>query len=201
MGSISPYSGTLTAEQFLYPEIRITSGLYLDGVDVNGAVDIVKKDNLFQYPTERMISRMVRACYKRLDALDSARLREALASEPNEVAKQINLYAIMCYNGLVREFMTDVIGGKYRSLDLTLPRRDINNFFTRLQGQNDDVASWSSSTVDKIKEVLRKMLVETGFLDDDDPETLIPVLISGELERGIREKGDIQALAAFNCLQ
>ena len=70
------YNGTITAEQFLFYEIRIASKYYLDGTSVEDAIEEIKKNNLFQYPTERLVARMVRSCYKRLDAT----LRTALLS-------------------------------------------------------------------------------------------------------------------------
>ena len=60
------YNGTITAEQFLFYEIRIASKYYLDGTSVEDAIEKIKKNNLFQYPTERLVARMVRSCYKRL---------------------------------------------------------------------------------------------------------------------------------------
>ncbi len=195
------YNGGLTSEQFLFYEIRIAVKLYLDGKSVDEAVSLIKQDNLFQYPTERKISKMTRVCYRRLDALDNRTLVEELANAPAEIAKQINLYAMMRYNRLVREFMTTVIGEKFRNQDFAFSRRDLNTFFTRLQEQNDDVASWSEQTVNKIKGVLVKSLVEAGHLDSFKSETLNPVFLSEELESGIRENGDFEALPAFNCFR
>ena len=45
------YNGTITAEQFLFYEIRIASKYYLDGTSVEDAIEEIKKNNLFQYPT------------------------------------------------------------------------------------------------------------------------------------------------------
>ena len=141
------YNGTITAEQFLFYEIRIASKYYLDGTSVVDAIEEIKKNNLFQYPTERLVARMVRSCYKRLDALDDDRLRQELSSAPAEIAKQINLYAMMRYNRIVWDFMVGVIGEKFRSQDFEFSRKDLNVFFSHLQEQNDDIAGWSESTV------------------------------------------------------
>lgn len=94
MGRSLIYNGTITAEQFLFYEIRIASKYYLDGTSVEDAIEEIKKNNLFQYPTERLVARMVRSCYKRLDALDDEQLRQELSSAPPEIAKQINLYLL-----------------------------------------------------------------------------------------------------------
>jgi len=117
------------------------------------------------------------------------------------VAKQINLYAMMRYNRLVREFMEGLIGEKYRQQDFSYTKKDINVFFSRLQEQNDDVAVWSEQTIAKLKQVLTKCLIETEMLDSVRDTTLNPIFISEELETGIRENNDLTALAAFNCFK
>ena len=194
----TPYSGSLTAEQFLFYEIRIASKLYAQGVSVDEAISRIKADNLFQYPTEREVARMARACYRRLDALDNQCLIQEISSAPTEIAKQINLYAIMRYNRLVWDFMIQVIGEKFRTQDFSFERKDLNAFFSRLQAQNDSVAGWSGSTISKIKSVLVRCLVETEYLDHFKSTTLNPVLLCEELEQGIRENNDTEVFPAFN---
>ena len=195
------YSGGLTAEQFLFNEIRIVAKMHLADKTINEIIEEIKRDNLFQYPTERQISRLARACYKRLIALDNTFLISEIASAPNKVAKQINLYAIMCHNLLMREFMINIVGEKYRLKDYYFTRKNLNMFFSHLQEQNDDVAGWSDSTIIKLKQVLTKCLVETEMLDNPRDTTLNPILISEELERGIRGNNDFESLAAFNCFR
>ena len=196
-----PYNGTLTAEQFLFYEMRIVSKQYLEQKPIEEIVAFIKRDNLFQYPTERMIIRIARACYKRLVGLDNEKLVYEVANAPLEVAKQINLYAMMRYNRLVREFMEGLIGEKYRQQDYSYTKKDINVFFSHLQEQNDEVASWSEQTIMKLKQVLNRCLVEAAMLDSVRDTTLNPIFISSELEAGIRESNDLTALSAFNCFR
>lgn len=201
MDNTHSYNGSLTAEQFLFYEMRIASKMYLEGIKVEDAVEQIKKDNLFQYPTERQVSRLTRACYKRMEALNNESLVRELAYAPNEIAKQINLYAIMRYSRLVWEFMVLVIGEKYRNQDFAFSRKDINAFFTRLQAQDDSVSTWSEGTISKIKSVLMRMLIETEYLDDIKDNDLNPIFLCEELEQGIRENDDYDALPAFNCFR
>ena len=201
MEKYTKYSSSLTSDQFLFPETRIVSKQYMHGKTVEEIINHVKMDNLFQYPTERKISRIARVCYKRLIALDNKNLIEEIAVAPIVVAKQINLYAMMRYHRLVREFMINLIGEKYRIQDLSYTRKDVNIFFTDLQEQNDDVAGWSDGTITKIKQVLTKCLVETQMLDSIVTTTLNPIFISEELENGIRANNDLGALVAFNCMK
>jgi hypothetical protein len=196
-----PYNGGLTAEQFLFYEIRMVSKFYLQSQTIDEILANVRRDNLFQYPTERQVSRLTRACVKRLEALGSDKLVAEIATAPVATAKQVNLYAMMRYNRLVREFMINLVGEKYRQRDYSFTRKDINMFFSQLAEQNDDLAKWSENTVAKLKQVLTKCLIETEMLDGVRAITLNPIFISGELENGIRENGDIGALAAFNCFR
>ena len=196
----SPYSAVITREQFLFYEMRTTARLLNDGSDKNDAVQKIVSDNLFQYPTEKSVRRMALTCIKRLESMKNDILVTAIASQTSSVAKQICLYAMMCQYRLVWDFMITVIGDKYSKMDSSFSKMDINVFFMRLQEQDDWVASWSDSTITKIKQVLTNILVENEYLDNIDSKSLNPVMISSLLENEIRADGQQAALPAFNCL-
>ena len=198
---ICEYNGGLTREQFLFYEIRIVASLQLQGLSREEIVEEIKHANLFQFPTERMISSIAGTCFKRLDALGSETLVYHLANAPAEVGKQINLYAMMKYNRIVWDFMTTVIGEKFRTQELAFSGKDLNIFFFDLQEQNDTVASWRDSTINKIKQVLKRSLVECEYLDSVRATQLNLVFISPELEDEIRANHDLAALPAFNCFR
>lgn len=106
----------------------------------------------------------------------------------------------MNYYRLVYEFMITVIGGKYRTKDTSFTKMDLNSFFTRLQEQNDVVASWSDATIGKCKQVLKKTLVENGYLDNSRSEVLNPVLLDFRVKEAIEDSNNKEALIAFGCL-
>ncbi len=153
---VSEYNGGLTREQFLFYEIRVVATLIQQGLTREEISEKIRQENLFQFPTERAIDLITNACYRRIDALDSDTLVYLLANAPADVAKQINLYAMMKYNRIVWDFMTTVIGEKFRTQEFEFSKKDLNVFFFRLQEQNDAVASWSEGTINKIKQVLQK---------------------------------------------
>ena len=199
MNSTYPYIASLTREPFLFYEMRTTAKLLTSGLSDEDAVGQIAAENLFQYPTEKSITRMAKACVKRLQAMEDADLIHAIATQPTEIAKQICLYALMKQSRLVWEFMLTVIGEKYRSKDSSFGRIDLNTYFIRLQEQDDTVASWSEGTITKLKQVLAKILVETEYLDDVRADHLNPVYLHPILENAIRSHGDLAVLPAFNC--
>ena len=195
------YNGGLTREQFLFYEIRIMASFVSQGYKKAEAIEKIREENLFQFPTERMITSIANTCFQRLSALESDALVYHLANATADVAKQINLYAMMKHNAIVWDFMTTVIGEKFRTQEFEFSKKDLNIFFFQLQEQNDAVASWSDATISKIKQVLNKCLVECEFLDSVRATQLNPVAIVPELEDEIRANNDMAALAAFNCFR
>ena len=196
----SPYNAAITREQFMFYEVRTTAKLVIEGLNNNEVVERIVKDNLFQYPTEKSIRRMALTSLRRLDALEDCSLVEAIATQPSDVSKQICLYAMMKQYRLVWDFMLTVVGSKYRLLNTSFGKMDLNVFFMRLQEQDDWVASWSENTVTKLKQVLVKILVENEYLDSLNADHLNHVLISPLLENAIRASGQELSLPAFNCL-
>lgn len=100
-----PYIASLTREPFLFYEMRSTAKLMVEGNSDDAIVKEIVEQNLFQYPTEKSITRMAKACIKRLHALEDDSLVAAIASQPTDVAKQICLYSLMKQSRLVWEFI------------------------------------------------------------------------------------------------
>ena len=199
MDNTYPYIASLTREPFLFYEMRTTAKLLSSGMSNNDVVTQITSDNLFQYPTEKSVARMAKACLKRLAAMDDNDLVRAIAQQPTDVAKQICLYAMMKQSRLMWECMLTVIGEKYRLKDSSFGRIDLNTYFMRLQEQDDAVATWSEGTITKLKQVLAKVLVENEYLDDIRADHLNPVYLHPILENAIRSHGDLMVLPAFNC--
>jgi len=190
------YNGSLTREQFLFYETRITAQLICQNLPRDEIIERIKNENLFQFPTEKMVVSIARTCFRRLDALASDALVRLVADAPMETAKQVNLYAMMKDNRVVWDFMTTVIGEKYRTQALDFSPKDVSIFLFLLREQNDSVAGWSDSTVSKIR-----ILTECRYLDSIRASQLNWISIEPELEDEIRVQHDMAALPAFNCFR
>lgn len=197
----SPYKGSaqITREQFLFYEMRTTAKLICEELEDNEIIDRIVEDNLFQYPTEKSIRQMAKACIARLKGMGDMDLVEAVASQSSETAKQICLYAMMKQYRLVWDFMITVIGEKYRIQNFSFSQMDVNVFFMQLQEQDDYVAGWSESTMKKIRQILIRVLAENEYLDDIKADHINPVWLNPVLENAIRSNNDDRVLVAFNC--
>lgn len=194
----TPYR-TITREQFLFHEMRIVARLLKEGKTDDQVIQEIAETNLFQYPTEKMIKNIAQVCLNRFNNSKSEELIDIVANDSADAAKQACLFLMMNYYRLVYEFMITVIGEKYRIKDYVFTKADMNSFFTRLQEQNDTVASWSDATISKCKQVLKKTLVENGYLDNSRSEILNPVLLDFRVKGVIENSDTKEALIAFGC--
>lgn len=182
MDSNAPYIASLTREPFMYYEMKITAKLLEEGLSEKEAIEKIFKENLYQYPTERSLKMRARACIKRLNALGDEELVSWIINRPLDISRQVCLYAMMKDSRLIWEFMITVIGEKYRTRNFSYSRMDLNVFFTRLQEQNDTVASWSDSTINKLKSVFASLLKENGYIDKTSSKRLNEVLLDYKLK-------------------
>lgn len=199
---MSYYKGSLTREQFMFREMRVTARLYSAGSSEEEITAKIIQENLFQYPTERETRGKCRVALRRLGHISgSAFLLDALAEGSIEDARRVALVAMMCDSRLVAEFMVEVVGEKLGSLDQSLTQKDVNLFFAQLGQKDERVAMWSDATVKRIKSVLMNVLRETGYLEGKGSETLQPVLVSEEFETALKALGLKCLLPAFQVLK
>ena len=201
MDTNTPYIASLTREPFMYYEMGITAKLLAEGLSEEEVVEKIFKENLYQYPTERSLKIRARACIRRLNGLEDEELLSWIINRPLDISKQVSLYAFMKSSRLIWEFMITVIGEKYRTRNFTYSRMDLNVFFTRLQEQNDTVASWSDATIGKLKSVISNLLKENGYIDSPNSKKLNEVLLDYKLKEKIKDKGDETCLPAFNYFE
>lgn len=194
------YLSTWVRLAFLFKETKITADLLLKGLSEKEAKAKIIEENLFQVSAESTLVKYARECLGRLENMRPDQILSMLAGAPVSVSKQANLYIIMCSNPVEREFMINVIGEKFRIGDLTFGKKDVNLFLEELAEQNESVAAWSETSVKNVRRALLSNLEQTGYLDNVSSKKLNPVYLEPELERIIRERGDDDALAAFNCL-
>lgn len=200
------YRGTITREQWLLTEMRTVAQLRLDGLSGEEILTQNLTNNYFQYPTERELASVTKACLLRLDNLsDDPALRTQLTSfiahGPTTQSAQTNLYAFMRTYRVAWEFMLSVIGPKFQTVDLHLAKHEITAFLENLRTQSGTVAGWSDATLNKIRQVLTKCLAQTGYLASVRSTELRPILLDLELEGALRANGDEAALPAFACLE
>ena len=193
------YSAKLTGESFLMYELKIIAKLRKEGLSDKDIRKIVIEENLFQYKFKSSINRRLSPLIKRINTMDDT-LIDMLLDDPLDNGAVINLYAIMKNDKLFFEFMNEVIKEKIFNNDLYLDKKDINVFITEKKEQCEIVNKWSDKTISKIKQVILKILSESGILEDKKTGKLSRLIMQPELKDYIINLGDkiyIQAMGEY----
>ena len=78
-----------------------------------------------------------------------------------------------------------------------LERKDINIFIETKIEQNNDVAEWSEATINKIKQVIRKILIEAGIIEDIKNGKIHKVKMSNWLKQYLIDKSEEKYVLAL----
>lgn len=201
------YRGAITREQWLVRETRVVAQLMLDDgiTDPEEIASYALEHNPFQYPTERNLKSIAKACARRIASISpdesiSRRATELLAHGTTDQLLQTNLYALMCDNRLVWEFMVNLVAEKYRCMDLTLRPHEIAAFVEGLRAQSEAVDGWSDATRNRVRQALGSCITGCGIYDRRKGE-LAPFVIDCELAQIIRDNGDARAFAAWGLAE
>lgn len=190
------YSGKLTGESFLLYELKIVAKLKKEGYTDKEIRKMVLEENLFQYKFTSSISRRLTPLMQRINLLDE-KLIDRLIEDPLGDGIVINLYSIMKNDRLFFEFMNEVMKEKLKSNNEVLEKKDINIFIETKIEQNEDIASWSDSTVNKIKQVIKKILIEAKVVEDNKTGTVKKIIMSDWIKNYLSKLGEEKYILAM----
>lgn len=190
------YSAQLTGAAFNFFEFKQVVNLKMAGYTDKEIREKVLNENLFQHPKTTSVKRVLPSIIKRVNVLDDV-LLQLVKTEPIDTGKMINLYTIMKTDRLFFEFMDEVIREKFESNNYLLEKKDVNSFFTEKGEQHEVIANWTENTVNKLKQVFTKILLETGILKDKKTWELLRPFIDGKLKEHLLYIGEREYLRAI----
>lgn len=205
----------LTREQFLPHEMRIVAALRMQGASDEQVIVRVKSENLFQYPTERMVANRATVCLRRLDAMvptdavcaargidpktaveAASSLTRLMASGTPTQADQAIFYSMICRYDIVRKLVLVEVGERLQNFDYAFTAVDLNAFMTRFTTEYPDAARWTEATVKRIKGSLRHAgLIGEG--QGPESERLSPLFLDSDVERALVQLGEQSLIAAL----
>lgn len=190
------YNGKLTGESFLLYELKIVAKLKKEGYTDKEIRKMVLEENLFQYKFTSSINRRLTPLMQRINLLDEE-LIDRLIEDPLGDGIVINLYSIMKNDRLFFEFMNEVMKEKLKSNNEVLEKKDINIFIETKIEQNEDIASWSNSTVNKIKQVIKKILMEAKVVEDNKTGIVKKIIMSDWIKNYLIKSGEEKYILAM----
>jgi hypothetical protein len=192
----SKYSSVLTGASFMLYELKQIVVLKEKGLSEKEIRTKVITDNLFQHNKISSLKRGLPSLLRRVNVLNES-LIKLVVEESLEVGKVINLYTIMKTDLLFFEFMNEVIKEKFQMSDYSFEKKDLNTFFTVKAEQDENIANWTEATVQKLKQVYIKILLEAGILKDKRSGDLNRLVIDDRVRNHLINMGDFNYLDAM----
>ena len=189
------YSTSLTGAGFRLYEFKVTVSLIEEGLTDDEIRRKVFEEDLFQQKASST-TRSFPYILKRARALDD-QLRKYVLEESNQMAKQINFYAIMKTDLLFYEFIDEIIKIKLQNSDLIYEKKDINIFFNEKADHNEKLANWSESTLKRLKSSYNRLLLEIGYLSKLSSTDLILIQLDDLLRDYLVKIGDKKYVEAM----
>lgn len=155
----------ITGENFYLLELKNTCKFLLDkNFKEDELKDILKKNDILDTKTESNFNKKFQSIKKRYRVLPDFLKKELIIANA-ETSKFINLYAILCCERLIAEFMDEIIKEKYNLFDYELNDRDFIKFIDYKASQSEIIKKWSDAGRKKMINKFKNFLKEGGYLE------------------------------------
>ena len=137
------------------------------------------------FPKVASQTRALREVYDRIGHLSDAE-RQYLSEEADRADQQAMMWLAICRTySFVHEFAVEVINERYQSWRLDLGLEVFDRFLAEKADCDPSLAELSSSTCAKLRQVLYRILRETGLRSVEG--RIQPIWLSGRMKRLIEE--------------
>ena len=178
------YKLSFTAASLSISESIKIAEVYLECNDWKETKRIVEENNLLQSRTRSRAIRTYRELAQRLQLLSNEQL-ELLVEGNTQEQKYLLWFAICKRYRLIQEFAIEVIREKFLSMNYELNELDYDAFFNRKADWHEELDQITDSTTNKLKQVIFRMLRETGITSEDN--LIVQAVLSNRLIQAIRQ--------------
>lgn len=174
------YNMSFTAGALLQQQSVLLGELFLERGDWQAVRTRALEGNLLQSRTQTTANRVCREVLSRLKLLTADQLA-ILVGGPSQDQAHI-LWATVCKRyRFIYDFAVEVIHEKFLSMDLQLTRTDYDAFFNQKVEWHEELARIRSSTYNKLRQIVFRMLREATLLSRRN--RIVPVLLSPGVEK------------------
>lgn len=174
----SRYALSFTSGALLMREASIAAPIYRRENDWARVRQLIEMDNLLQARTVATGRRLAREVAQRLSVLSDGELElvnDATTSERGHL-----LWAAACRRyQLIGEFAEEVLRERFLLLTAKLDYDDFDGFIRSKALWHEEVANLKSSTLQRLRSNLFRMLVEAGLLAPDG--RIVPAVLSSRV--------------------
>lgn len=148
--------------------------------------DRVRSENLLQVRTAAAALRISKEVVARLEHLSIQEIDCLLDGSQRERAYL--LWSATCRRyGFIRDFATDVLREHYLTLRHQLPLTEFNTFFHRKSAAHDEIEKTATSTQNKLRQNLFRMMREADLISGDN--LIQAAMLTARLAKLLAQRG------------
>jgi hypothetical protein len=156
----------------------------------------LKVENILQKKTPSTAFRQARLIHRRLVTLDEEGWK-LIAEGEREVAIQMLLVAAIKHSRMLEDFMRDVYAKQLRRMELALNFHLWDAFWVECAHRDGEIENWSTSTKEKLFQVIIRILVEAKYLDTSRKMNLTPPSLHPTVVSFLKRCGELDVLSAM----
>lgn len=183
------YNAEIVAGALMPEESRVLASLVLEDRNRDEISRLVRVENVLQKRSPANAYRKWELIEKRFAYLDRA-LIELVAHGRRQSANQALLIGAIQHSKLIGDFLLRVVKPKWRTFDKQMRSADWSGFLAECEQLDPFVAGLSDSTRVKLGQVVKKCLVEAGYLSGPSNPSILPVLLDPAVKRFLDEQDD-----------
>jgi hypothetical protein len=173
------YQSDLSAGSLLVSESKTLAAMVLQGMGRAEISEKILKENVLQKRSPQYSKKLAGAILDRLDRADTSVLR--LVAGDRQLAAQVLLSLNLIRSQLLLDFFVLGLADEYRLGHDKLENPVWNRFVEGCISRDPSVQAWSAATLETMRKVIFRILVEAGYLENTRTRRLQKVFIRPEV--------------------
>ena len=188
----------ITGENFYFLELKRAVKYVLKYPEIENYKESFRSEDILDCKSESNFNKKYSTVNKRMQYL-TFKLKENLNEVDVVTGKFINLYAILCSERIIAEFMDEVIKEKYKVFDYYIKDLDFKKFMELKADQSEIVDNWTEAGKKKMIVKIKNFILEGGFLvkEGDKLYKIVRPIVFTDIIDEIKENGNKKILAAM----
>lgn len=193
----SRYNAEIVAGALLPKETRTIAKLLLEGTGDEEFKHLLTVENILQKRSPGTAIRKFNLIKKRLDLVNDDLLK-MIAEGNRPLMMQALLVASIKHSNLLGDYLLRVIKEKWRVFETTVKPSDWENFLQECEQIDPSIENWKESTRSKLGQVVKKCLVEAGYLETSSKPNIIPVMLLPKVKNYLIDNDEDYVLSCMN---
>lgn len=185
----SKYNAEIVAGALIPVESRIIARLILKGVSDIELKHLLTVENILQKRSPATAVRAAELIKKRLRIVNPD-LLQIIAEGSRQALMQALLIAAIKHNNLIGDFLLRVVKEKWRLFETKLKPADWESFLRECEQIDSTVLNWKTTTRVKLGQIVKKCLVEAGYLESATNPTITPIMLLPEIKNYLLENDE-----------